>query len=161
MLKHLPLLVLAICLAGCSTSKVIRTSQDTFMVTSSGAGFGTAGVRENVFNAANDYASKQGLVMVPVSFKAKAGELGRNPPSADLIFKLVKPGDPSIGQTSLTEAEQVQVKQDIQIRSSTDNTKDQDVYTELLKLDDLRKRGILTEAEFEAAKARLLAKQGK
>ena len=31
-----------------------------------------------------------------------------------------------------------------------------DLYSELLKLDDLRKRGLLTEAEFAAQKARLL-----
>ena len=31
-----------------------------------------------------------------------------------------------------------------------------DVYTELLKLDDLRKRGIITEAEFEVQKKKLL-----
>lgn len=31
-----------------------------------------------------------------------------------------------------------------------------DVYTELTKLDDLRKRGIITEAEFEAQKKKIL-----
>jgi hypothetical protein len=30
------------------------------------------------------------------------------------------------------------------------------MYTELIKLDDLRKRGIITEAEFEAQKKKLL-----
>ncbi|MDB5956727.1 SHOCT domain-containing protein, partial [Ramlibacter sp.] len=31
-----------------------------------------------------------------------------------------------------------------------------DLYSEMLKLDDLRKRGLLTDAEFNAEKARLL-----
>jgi hypothetical protein len=31
-----------------------------------------------------------------------------------------------------------------------------DLYNELMKLDDLRKRGILTDAEFEAQKQKLL-----
>ena len=31
-----------------------------------------------------------------------------------------------------------------------------DIYAELVKLDDLRKRGILTAAEFEAQKQKLL-----
>ena len=34
--------------------------------------------------------------------------------------------------------------------------KSQDVYAELLKLDDLKERGILTEAEFDAEKKKLL-----
>ena len=36
-----------------------------------------------------------------------------------------------------------------------EQTRSPDVYTELLKLDDLRKKGIITEAEFEAQKKRL------
>ena len=32
-----------------------------------------------------------------------------------------------------------------------------DIYAELMTLDDLRKRGILTDAEFEAQKAKVLA----
>lgn len=35
---------------------------------------------------------------------------------------------------------------------------EKDVYTELLKLDDLRKRGIITDAEFEDQKAKILKK---
>ena len=34
-----------------------------------------------------------------------------------------------------------------------------DLYSELLKLDDLKKRGILSEAEFEAQKKKLLSEQ--
>ncbi|MXV08448.1 SHOCT domain-containing protein [Xanthomonas sp. LMG 9002] len=33
-----------------------------------------------------------------------------------------------------------------------------DLYTELLKLDDLRKKGLLTDAEFQAQKAKLLSR---
>ncbi|MRG98969.1 hypothetical protein GIY21_01520 [Xanthomonas sontii] len=33
-----------------------------------------------------------------------------------------------------------------------------DLYAELLKLDDLRKKGLLTEAEFQAQKAKLLSR---
>jgi hypothetical protein len=39
-------------------------------------------------------------------------------------------------------------------RDQTDRPKD--VYAELIKLDDLHKRGILTQAEFEAQKRKLL-----
>ncbi|WP_254461228.1 SHOCT domain-containing protein [Xanthomonas sacchari] len=33
-----------------------------------------------------------------------------------------------------------------------------DLYAELLKLDDLRKKGLLTDAEFQAQKAKLLSR---
>ena len=43
---------------------------------------------------------------------------------------------------------------DVKTKDQTERPKD--AYAELIKLDDLRKRGILTEAEFEAQKKKLL-----
>lgn len=40
--------------------------------------------------------------------------------------------------------------------TSKERSKSSDLYSELLKLDDLRKRGIISDAEFEAQKAKLL-----
>ena len=57
------------------------------MVTSSGAGFSTAGVRSNVFKAANKYCGKQGFYFQPVSFESQKGKLASHPPSAELMFK--------------------------------------------------------------------------
>jgi putative oligomerization/nucleic acid binding protein len=45
------------------------------------------------------------------------------------------------------------------VRAKDESTKPKDTYTELLKLDDLHKRGILTDAEFEGQKKRLLEGQ--
>lgn len=82
-------------LTGCA-SEVIPAGPDTFTVSSSGAGFSTAGVRARCYKAANAYCKKHGLVMVPVSFDAQGGVLGRRPPTADLVFRALKPGDPDI-----------------------------------------------------------------
>ena len=132
------------------------------MVSASGVGFATAGVREKVYEKANQYCAKKGLVMVPVSFKARPGELGRHPPSADLVFRALKPGDPAIGRPEITDAdESVAVTQNVRVttKDETRKEKEPDMYAELLKLDDLKKRGILSDAEFEEAKRKLL--QGK
>ena len=159
MKKILPLLFLFGILVGCTTSNVISTGPDTYMVTSSGAGFSTAGVKENVFGKANEFCEEKGLIMVPVSFNAKPGVAGRNVPSADLTFKALKPGDPRIKEMNLTEADQrVEVKQDISVNTTDNTPKREDIYTELLKLDDLREKGILTDEEFESQKAKLLQK---
>lgn len=155
--KSLAAMFFAFTLTACSTSSVIQSGPNTFMVSSSGAGFGTGSVRENVFKAANDFAAAKGMVMVPISFKAKPGELGRNPPSADLIFKLAKTGAPSISDSPLTEADQLKIQQDIKIQP----TANKDLYTELVKLDDLRKKGIINDREFDEAKSKLLSAQQK
>lgn len=90
-----------LCLTSCSTSNVIPCGLDTFMVSSSGAGFGTGGVRENCFEKANKYCAQRGLVMMPVSFDARGGELGSHPPTAELTFRALRPGDPEIKRPNL------------------------------------------------------------
>ena len=148
-------------LSGCVSSDVISAGPDTYMVSASGAGFATAGVREKVYEKANAFCTARGLVMVPVSLKVVPGALGQRPPSADLTFRALKPGDPAIGRPDLTgDDEALAATQRIKVSIKDEAKKDQqtDTYTELLKLDDLRKRGILTEEEFQTRKRRLLDK---
>ena len=157
------LIVSALCvlLSGCVSSDVISAGPDTYMVSASGAGFATAGVREKVYKKANDFCAARGLVMVPVSLKVRPGALAQHPPSADLIFRALKPGDPAIGRPELIgddEALAATQRINVSVKDSSKKEEKSDVYAELLKLDDLRKRGILTEAEFEASKRKLLEK---
>jgi hypothetical protein len=150
-------LLIAFAISGCVSSDVISAGPDTYMVTASGAGFSTAGVREKVYAKANAYCASRGLVMVPVSFKARPGQLGRNPPSADLVFRALKPGDPAIERPMISESDEaVDVNQNVRVVTRDETKKEKDVYTELMKLDDLRKKGIITDEEFQAQKAKLL-----
>lgn len=152
-------IIIAAITSGCVSSRVISAGPDTYMVTASGAGFSTAGVRETVYDKANAFCAERGLVMVPVSCNARPGELGQRPPSADLIFRALKPGDPEILRPQLIESDEtIDVRQNINVTTKDQSKKEQDLYTELLKLDDLRKKGIITEEEFTAEKAKLLAK---
>jgi len=48
-------------------------------------------------------------------------------------------------------------KIDANLRTKDETPKTKDVYAELVKLDDLRKRRILTDAEFDEQKKKLLA----
>jgi len=44
-----------------------------------------------------------------------------------------------------------------EVRAKEQSEKPKDLYTELLKYDELRKRGILTDAEVQAVKKKLLS----
>ena len=63
-------------------------------------------------------------------------------------------------RTSLTPRADVVIEKkseiSVDIESEDQSEKTKDVYTELIKLDDLRKKGIITEAEFEEQKKKLL-----
>jgi hypothetical protein len=77
-------------------ANVVSVGPDTYSASSSGAGFSDVGQREKVYGAANDFCAKRGLVMVPVSMDAKNGIVFTRPPSASLVFRALKPGDPEI-----------------------------------------------------------------
>ena len=49
----------------------------------------------------------------------------------------------------------VEIKTDI--HTENESIKSNDIYAELIKLDDLRKKGIITDAEFDAQKKKLLS----
>jgi hypothetical protein len=151
-------LVSLLVLAGCTTSNVIATGPDTYMVSASGAGFASAGVREAVYEEANAFCASRGLVMVPITFKAREGALGRHPPSADLTFRALKPGDPDIERPMIYDHNRnVNITKKIETSKSVNNSNSEsDLHSKLLKLDDLRKRNLLSDAEFEKEKKKLL-----
>jgi hypothetical protein len=92
---------------GCTTSDVVPAGPDTYTVSASGAGFSDAKVRENVLQKANEFCAAHGLVMVPVSLDSRPGEVGRHPPSADLVFRALKPGDPDIKRPNFEGPDQI------------------------------------------------------
>ena len=93
--------------------EVISTGPDTYTVTSgTSIGFSSAGVRAEVYRAANEFCAKRALVMVPVSIDAREGELGRHPPSATLVFRALKPGDPDIKRVNVEGPDSIQRNQD-------------------------------------------------
>jgi hypothetical protein len=97
--------------AGCffMSPEVIPTGPDTYTITSgTSIGFSSAGVRAEVYRAANEFCAKRGLVMVPVSIDAREGELGRHPPSATLVFRALKPGDPEIKRINVEGPDTIQ-----------------------------------------------------
>ncbi len=58
--------------------------------------------------------------------------------------------------TSYAVADEPPVDVGEHAQSANESEKSEDIYTELMKLDDLRQKGILTDEEFEAQKRKLL-----
>ncbi len=101
--RPLPLLSLVstILLAGCANwgPQVQSAGPGTLTVTAEDQlkwNAATVPAREVVFGVANEYCAKRKLVMVPVSLDVRPGETGLKAGSADLVFRALHPGDPSI-----------------------------------------------------------------
>ena len=125
--------------------EVIQLSADTYMATyqnHAGIFARDTTTKKKVIEAATAFAESKGMALQPLSMDFR--DVGNGPgqwPSADYTFKLVPKGqDNVVAKTAHTSA-----------------SSNSDMYAELLQLDDLHKRGILTDAEFETQKARILA----
>lgn len=71
--------------------------------------------------------------------------------SAKVIFMALEPGDPELSRQPEPIAAALPPSSATYTQTPTG-----DLYTDLLKLDDLRKRGLLTDKEFEHEKKKLL-----
>jgi hypothetical protein len=151
----------AIFLAGCaSNSGVIPIGQDTFMVSRQAAtGFSGSGtLKAEAFQEASQYCEKLGKSLQVVStHEASPPYILANFPKAEIQFMCLDAKDAELNRPKLRkEADTViEVKKDI--RTKDESVKHKDVYAELIKLDDLRKKGIISEAEFAEQKKKLLS----
>ena len=159
------LMAVGIALAGCANPGIVRVSPDTYMIFREDHGgiFGSASsLKAGVIRDANAFAESQGKVAIPISTRDKP--MGGGPAqwaSFEYQFRVVDKNDPEVRRTSLVPRADVVVekteKVTADIRTKDESSKSKDVYAELIKLDDLRKKGILTDAEFEAQKKKLLS----
>ncbi|GAB3377076.1 hypothetical protein GCM10027431_32560 [Lysobacter rhizosphaerae] len=139
----------------------VQLSTDTYMVVVKNyAGiFGNPQTtKTKAIKAANDFAANKGKVAVPISMEMTPAGGPGHWPAAEYQFRLVEQGGPGTsGSALIPRADVTIVNNSSSGSASTPATAPKpDLYTELLKLDDLRKRGLLTDAEFEAAKHRAL-----
>jgi hypothetical protein len=83
--------------------------------------------------------------------------------SAEIIFQALDPDDPALTSpaTALTSAGGASTANSETAgpaAASATATPTDDLYVELLKLDELRQKGILTEKEFQAEKKKVLSR---
>lgn len=149
-------------LVACANPGIVKLSPDTYMLarTDRAGIFGNAAaLKAEVIQEANSFAERMGKVAIPLSTHEVPMVPGRFA-SFEYQFRVVDPGDPEARRTSLVPRPDVVIEKKeqatVDVRSNVDTSKPKDLYGELMKLDDLRKRGILTEAEFEAQKRKLL-----
>jgi hypothetical protein len=140
---------------------------DTYMIsqTSAGGMFTNMGtLKTEVIQRANAFAESKGKVAIPVAAKETPAAPGRMP-NYEYQFRLVDRNDPRASGGGLVKTPDMVIENRNQAPvvvvnpPNKDGASSKDMYTELLKLDDLRKRGIITEAEFEAQKRKLLQGQ--
>ena len=121
-------------------------------------------LQERVVSVANSLADRQGLVANPLEARQhRVGILG-DWAWAYYKFELVKKGDVTLsrGASEITFEADARMSNNFLATHKSSVAPAQvstpDKYDELSKLDELRKKGVLTEEEFQEQKRRILAR---
>jgi len=127
-------------------------------------------LRTEANEAAASYCAEHGKELRVISMKDKVPIFGMGYAHATITFKALSPGDPELtaapqpapaaGGPVYAAAPQPAPAGPVYIAAPVAPVErhltTDDLYTELVKLDDLRKKGILTDDEFQAEKKKLL-----
>ncbi|MHB0991980.1 MAG: SHOCT domain-containing protein [Burkholderiales bacterium] len=155
-----------IVLAGCATNPgIVKTGSNTYTLyrVDHGGIFGNANLlRNDVINEANTFADNQGKIAFPIA--AKTHPMGYTPAdfaTFEYQFRLVDKNDKTTIRTHLIPGSDVVADDNGSVVgdsfTKTQSEKTISRYDELIKLDDLRKKGIITETEFNSQKKKLLS----
>ena len=144
---------------GCLSAKVVPMSGDTYLVSKRNPqlGFGPPeGAKREVFEVANEFCNSKGMEVEVINLELENSGFAK-PASASLQFRCVPKGTAKTGVISDKKSSETQTEK---IKEAPLQPPQRDIYTEIIKLDDLRKKGLITDAEFEAQKKKLLESQG-
>lgn len=151
-------------LFGCANPGIVQISQNTYMLAKADkAGiFGNAAkLKANVITEANEFAESKGKVAIPLTSKETPVAPGRFA-TFEYQFKLVEKDSPEALEAHLVPRADFVVEKNEKIEADITNRdasdKKEDLYTELMKLNDLKEKGILSEEEFKKEKEKLLNK---
>lgn len=153
-------------LTSCASNQPItKTGTDTYTlykVDYAGI-FGNAiDLRNSVIAKANTFADQQGKIAVPVSAKTHTmNGLPGNFASFEYTFRLVDKNDKAATQIHLVPGSDVVVDGNGMVLGAGSNLSQpsqvDNLYSELTKLEKLKKDGLLTDSEFQTQKQKLLS----
>ena len=114
-----------------------------------------AAMKASVVDEANAFAQRKGKIAVPIATREERMKVGRLS-TVEYDFRLVSPGEMTAKPAEAMRRPDVTTAETAPARPADQPPPKPDLYGELIKLDDLRQRGILTEQEFQKLKTRLI-----
>jgi hypothetical protein len=159
----LTLLILSLFLTGCAGGRgIVKISPDTYTLsrTDKGGSFDDiSNTKADIAREADEFAANQRKVAVPVTMKETPMSI-QGFTSVEYQFKILDKTDPEVQaineRKKMVSALGKPAHAPFYSATQTQREQQRDIYTELTKLDELRKRGILTDAEFDSQKKKVL-----
>tara|TARA_B100000780_G_C20865585_1_gene344214 strand:+ start:129 stop:599 length:471 start_codon:yes stop_codon:yes gene_type:complete len=145
---------LLIAVTGCTSSGVVPMGPDTYLISTTSE-ISPAYAKKSALKEASQYCISQVKEVMPVSTDSGSHRdaFGDNLATFDYTFRCLSKNDNSLARP---EIKNKAVDININHSSSGNSQISQDVYNALLKLGELRDKGILTQDEFEQQKDKVL-----
>jgi hypothetical protein len=144
----------AVAAAGAANPVMVPLGDNTFAITveaSSAFKRDTAVLKERAQDAAAKYCATQGKTLKVISLSAEKPWFSLGFPSARIVFKALNPGEvETVVPASATAGPTATMTPEARSLTTTE------MYDDLVKLDDLHKKGILTDEEFQGEKRKIL-----
>lgn len=104
--------LIGILVAGCTSTGVVPTGPDTFMVAKqSSTGFHSgASVTADLYREAGEYCAGMGKRILPVNVAAVDGVPGRSFANSNLEFRCLYEGDPELRRPNMTPVPNVRIE---------------------------------------------------
>jgi len=154
------LYIIVALLMGCAGSGIVQVSPDTYMIaqTDKRGIFGNPSkMKASVIRQANEFAISQGKVAIPVSTKETPLIVNQRFASIEYQFRVVSEDDAEYRRTSLSHRADLTIQDNKDIQITVDDARTRKTrYAQLQQLEELRKSGVLTQAEFNSEKSKLL-----
>ena len=156
-------LALPLSVWGASVSKLESMGDNTFAITrtaTSGFDRDVRKFRQEAEQDAVKYCTSRGKMLKVVAVTSDRPHFGGGFASARIIFRALEAGDPALTavEAPVPAAAAPGAGPSVAAAPGVLPTYAGDLYSEILKLDDLRKRGLLSDKEFEQQKKKLLKK---
>ncbi len=150
------IIVLAAFMSACTSSGVIPMGPDTYTIGTTSE-LSPAFAKKQAMKEAVAYCQSQGKEVMPLQTQSGAHRdaFGDNLATFDYTFRCLDRGDKDLGRPKLKNPA-VDINVDQNIKSNIDTSSEADLYTELRKLDQLKKDEIITEEEFQTQKKKIL-----
>tara|TARA_B110000967_G_scaffold200584_1_gene236611 strand:+ start:599 stop:1093 length:495 start_codon:yes stop_codon:yes gene_type:complete len=152
-------LLLTMMVLGCATSEIIPMGTNSYMISQTSAGGvfkSMSSLKSGVIKRANAFAESKGKIAIPIASKESPAYPGHMP-NFEYQFRLVSKDDPRATGGALVPRADVVIENKTELRGEKIAPEKKDIYTQLIKLDDLRKKKIITAEEFLQQKEKLLS----
>lgn len=140
----------------CTSSGVIPIGPDTYTIATTSE-LSPALAKKQAMEEAMTYCQSQGKEIMPMKTQhgSHRDAFGDNLATFDYTFRCLDRSDADLGRPELKNPT-VDVNIDQKTKRTGNAVSKSDLYTELIKLDQLKRDGIITEEEFQAQKKKLL-----